>query len=419
MFIDRAEIFVRGGKGGHGCLSFRREKFIPKGGPDGGDGGKGGDVLLVADPSVNTLLDLTGRHHWIAEDGRPGRGRNMTGRSGDDCVIRVPPGTLVYDRDAGRLLKDLDTPEMKICIAAGGRGGKGNAHFATARHQTPRFAQPGEEPEERWLRLELKLIADAGLVGLPNAGKSTLLSRTTQARPKIADYPFTTLEPQLGIVELPGYHRFVMADIPGLIEGAHEGVGLGDDFLRHIERTRVIVHLIDVHPIDATHTPADAYHTIRNELRKYSQALADKPELIVANKIDLADNLDAVRQLEQTIGRKVMAISAVTGRGLADLSQRLWLMIRDAKQQEAQAERRPAGTTLYTRPEDDPFRAPPDEIVPVTEGSPQDGPHVPIRHSEEAGDPDRTLSPQHRSKRSGKWGLSPAPPPPETGDPPA
>ncbi len=417
MFIDRAEIFVRGGKGGHGCLSFRREKYIPKGGPDGGDGGKGGDVLLVADPSVNTLLDFTGRHHWIAEDGCPGRGRNMTGRSGDDCVIRVPPGTLVYDRDSERLLKDLDTPEMKICIAAGGRGGKGNAHFATARHQTPRFAQPGEEPEERWLRLELKLIADAGLVGLPNAGKSTLLARTTQARPKIADYPFTTLEPQLGIVEMPGYHRFVMADIPGLIEGAHEGVGLGDDFLRHIERTRVIVHLIDVHPIDAARTPADAYQTIRNELRKYSQKLADKPELIVANKIDLSDNLDAVKDLSRAIGREVMAISAVTGRGLADLSQRLWRMIQDAKQREAEDMRRPAGTTLYTRPEDDPFRTPPDEIVPVTEGSPGDCPHFPNHNSGEADDPDRLLSPQDRPKHPRKWGLSPSPPPPpETGD---
>ena len=259
---------------------------------------------------------------------------------------------------------------MRVCIAAGGRGGKGNHHFATSRHQTPRFSQPGEDPEERWLRLELKLIADVGLVGLPNAGKSTLLSRTTQARPKIADYPFTTLEPQLGIVEMEGYHRFVMADIPGLIEGAHEGIGLGDDFLRHIERTRVIVHMIDVHPIDPSHTPAEAYHVIRNELQKYSQTLAAKPELIVANKIDLSDNLEAVESLRQELGREVMAISAVTGAGLERLSQRLWSMIEDAKQREEDASRRPAGTTSYTRPEDDPFRASPDESTAIATDEP-------------------------------------------------
>ena len=355
MFIDRAEIFVRGGKGGHGCVSFRREKYIPRGGPDGGDGGKGGDVLLAADPSVNTLLDFTGRHHWIAASGQAGRGKNQTGHSGADRVVRVPPGTLIYDRDTGRLLKDLDTPHMKICIAHGGRGGKGNQHFASSRLQAPRFAQPGEDPEERWLRLELKLIADVGLAGLPNAGKSTLLARTTKARPKIADYPFTTLEPQLGIVEMPGYHRFVMADIPGLIEGAHEGVGLGDDFLRHIERTRVIVHMIDVHPIVESPTPAQAYHVIRNELQKYSQTLADKPELVVANKIDLADNLDAVEDLRCELGREVLAISAATGAGLEQLSHRLWAMIQDARQIEEQAKSRQPGATVYAS-DDDPFR---------------------------------------------------------------
>jgi GTP-binding protein len=370
VFIDRAEIFVRGGKGGHGCVSFRREKYIPKGGPDGGDGGKGGDVYLLADPSVNTLLDFTGRHHWIAEDGKAGRGKTQTGRSGSDCVIRVPPGTLIYDRDTGRLLKDLDTPDMKICIAAGGRGGKGNQHFATSRFQTPRFAQPGEDPEERWLRLELKLIADVGLVGLPNAGKSTLLARTTQARPKIADYPFTTIEPQLGIVELPGFHRFVMADIPGLIEGAHEGVGLGDDFLRHIERTRVIVHLIDVYPIVETPTPAQAYHIIRNELQKYSQTLAAKPELVVANKIDLADNLDGVDELREALGCEVLAISAVTGFGLTELSHRLWGMIQEARRQEEATARRSPGTTPYAVA-DDPFRMPTDNLAAAAPENPR------------------------------------------------
>jgi GTP-binding protein len=338
MFIDRAEILVRGGRGGDGCVSFRRERFIPKGGPNGGDGGDGGSVHFLADPTINTLLDLKGRHHWIAGNGQPGKGKDMTGRSGKDLVVRVPPGTLIYDRDSDRLLKDLDAPHKRVCIARGGRGGKGNAHFATSRHQTPRFAQPGEEPEERWLRLELKLIADVGLVGLPNAGKSTLLSRLTKARPKIADYPFTTTEPQLGIVELPGYRRFVMADIPGLIEGAHEGAGLGDDFLRHIERTRVIVHLIDVHPIAAHPTPGEAYRIIRNELQSHSRKLADKPEAVVANKIDLSDSLEAVEALRDNLESdgihrsEVLAISGVTGAGLQQLGKRLWEMIEEARQ---------------------------------------------------------------------------------------
>jgi len=331
MFIDRAEVYVRGGKGGPGCVSFRREKYIPKGGPDGGDGGRGGNVYLVAEEAVTTLLDFTGRHHWVAENGHHGQGRNMTGKAGADLVIKVPPGTMIYDRDSARLLKDLDSPGKHVLIAKGGRGGKGNKHFTSSRYQAPRFAQPGEDPEERWLQLELKLIADVGLVGLPNAGKSTLLSRTSKARPKIADYPFTTLEPQLGIVELSHYRRFVMADIPGLIEGAHEGVGLGDDFLRHIERTRIIVHLVDVHPLEGQPRPAEAYEIIRNELRKYSQKLADKPELIVANKIDLAQDLSAVEQLSASIGKEVMPISGVTGAGLSDLAERLWILVEQAR----------------------------------------------------------------------------------------
>ena len=354
MFIDRAEIFVRGGRGGHGCVSFRRERFVPKGGPNGGDGGRGGDVYLLADAAITTLLDLTGRHHWIAENGQPGKGKDMTGRSGKDLIVRVPPGTLIYDRDTGRRLKDLDAPDKRVCIARGGRGGKGNAHFATSRNQTPRYAQPGEEPEQRWLRLELKLIADVGLVGLPNAGKSTLLSRMSEARPKIADYPFTTLEPHLGIVELPGYRRFVMADIPGLIEGAHEGTGLGDDFLRHIERTRVIAHLIDVHPVGDQPAPAETYRIIRNELQKYSQELAAKPELVLANKIDLSDTLDAVDELREALRRdgvgqrNVLAISGVTGAGLEHLGERLWEMIQEAKRAAA----------AKPEPIDDPFGEP-------------------------------------------------------------
>jgi len=356
MFIDRAEILVRGGKGGHGCVSFRRERFVPRGGPDGGDGGQGGDVYLVADPSVTTLLDLAGRHHHIARNGQPGQGNNKTGRSGTDLRVPIAPGTMVFDRQTGRLLKDLHTPGMEVCIARGGRGGRGNKRFASATCQAPRYAEPGGEPEERWLRLELKLIADVGLVGLPNAGKSTLLSRVSRARPKIADYPFTTLEPQLGIVELPGYRRFVMADIPGLIEGAHQGAGLGDDFLRHIERTRVIVHLIDVHPLAGQPSPAEAYTIIRNELRLYSQKLADTPGLVVANKIDLSDTLEAVEELRHAIGQPVLAISGITGAGLGPLTERLWEMITEARQAADQAAAIP--------PADDPFTRAPDTGPP-------------------------------------------------------
>jgi len=337
MFIDRAEIFVKGGDGGSGCMSFRRERFVPRGGPNGGNGGKGGNVFLVADPEITTLLDLSGRHHWLAGKGQPGKGSDMTGRQGEDRIVRVPPGTLIYDRETGRLLKDLDGPDKRVCIARGGRGGKGNAHFATARHQTPRHFQPGEEGVERWLRLELKLIADVGLVGLPNAGKSTLLSRLSKAQPKIADYPFTTLEPQLGIVELPGYRRFVMADLPGLIAGAHEGVGLGDEFLRHIERTRVLLHMLDVHPLDDQPHPAEAYRMIRNELTKYSTKLADKRELIVANKVDLSDNNDAVDELRDELAkdgidpRDILSISGVTGGGLERLGKIMFDIVEEAK----------------------------------------------------------------------------------------
>jgi len=358
MFIDRAEIYVRSGKGGHGCVSFRRERFIPKGGPDGGDGGSGGDVVLVADPAVATLLDFTGKHHWLADNGRPGEGRSKTGRSGRDLDVHLPPGTLVYDRDNGRLLKDLDTPGARVRIARGGRGGRGNEYFKSSRNQTPRTAQPGEEAEERWLRLDLKLIADVGLVGLPNAGKSTLLSRVSKAQPKIADYPFTTLEPKLGIVDLPGFRRFVMADLPGLIKGAHEGVGLGDEFLRHIERTRLLVHLIDTYPMEGQPPPDEAYRVIRAELQKYSQKLADKPKIVVANKIDLSDNTDAVDALRNELGCDVLAISGVTGAGLDVLSERIWEVLQAVKQEEQSAS--PA------TPVEDPFR---DVPLPQTDDS--------------------------------------------------
>ncbi len=326
MFIDEAEIYVEGGKGGHGCMSFRREKYRPLGGPDGGDGGNGGSVIFRAAPSVATLHHLKGRHHWRAESGRPGEGNDRAGRNGIDLTVDLPVGTLVYDRETGVLLKDLARPEETCCVAKGGSGGRGNKAFATATQQAPRHAEPGEPGEARELRLTLKLIADAGLVGLPNAGKSTLLSRLSAARPKIAAYPFTTLEPQLGIAELSDDRRIVLADIPGLIEGAHEGAGLGDAFLRHIERTRVIIHVIDVCPIDE-HSPAEDYGVIRAELEKHSMTLAGKPEIVVANKIDLAASLEPVEALSREIAREVLPISAATGRGLERLIEAMWAMV--------------------------------------------------------------------------------------------
>ncbi|HOT73523.1 MAG TPA: GTPase ObgE [Anaerohalosphaeraceae bacterium] len=325
MFIDRAKIVVKGGDGGHGCVSFRREKFIPKGGPDGGDGGKGGSVYFRVDPSVDTLLDFSGRHIWEAQNGQPGEGKNKHGADGQDLIIPVPPGTLVYDDERNLLLADLDQEGMQVCIARGGRGGKGNKAFATSVRQTPRYAQKGKPGQMRNLRLELKLIADVGLAGMPNAGKSTLISRCSKARPKIADYPFTTLSPVLGIVELSGFRRFVMADIPGLIEGAHKGAGLGHDFLRHIERTRILVHLLDILPTDHS-DPIANYHTIRKELELYSPKLLEKPEVIVLNKIDLDPDRTLVKEYTERLpGEKpILAVSAVTGEGIAELNELLW-----------------------------------------------------------------------------------------------
>lgn len=324
MFIDEATIHVKAGDGGAGCVSFRREKYVPKGGPDGGDGGNGGSVIFVADLNKNTLLDFAGKHHWAAPKGQNGMGKKMYGRRGDDMVVPVPVGTLIYDTDHGILLADLETPGREITVARGGRGGRGNWHFRTPSNQAPRYAEPGDMGQERNLKLELKLIADVGLVGMPNAGKSTLLRACSAARPKVADYPFTTLEPQLGIVELIGERRLVMADIPGLIEGAQHGAGLGHAFLKHIERTKAIVHLLDLYPADFT-SPAENYHKIRGELEAFSRELAEKPEVICANKTDLSLDDDALNQLRADLApREVLAISGATRQNIDTLLEAVW-----------------------------------------------------------------------------------------------
>jgi len=321
-FVDEIDIVVLAGDGGNGCVAFRREKYVPHGGPAGGDGGHGGSVYLQADDSLNTLQHLAGHHHWRAERGQHGEGKNCHGRSGKDMVVRVPPGTLIRDADHDIVLKDLTEPDERVCVAEGGKGGRGNSRFATPTHQAPREAEEGAPGQQRSLHLELKLIADVGLVGKPNAGKSTLLSRLSAARPKIAAYPFTTRTPYLGIVEMPDFRRFVMADIPGLIEGAHDGAGLGDEFLRHIERTRILVHMVDVCP--PTGGAVDDYRAIRSELEQYSPALAAKDEIIVANKMDLTDSDEHLAELREAVDAPVLAISAVTGKGLEALTEAIW-----------------------------------------------------------------------------------------------
>ena len=315
MFIDQAHIEVHGGRGGNGCVSFRREKFVPRGGPDGGDGGDGGSVILAADENVNTLLAFRRRRKFEADRGAHGRGSNKHGRSGNDNRIPVPVGTIVREHPSGRQLADLTGPGQEIVVARGGRGGRGNARFASATHQAPREAEEGRPGEERELELELKLLADVGLVGLPNSGKSTLLSRLSAARPRIADYPFTTLEPHLGVVPLGEYRQVLMADIPGLISGAHRGKGLGIQFLRHIERTGMLLFLLDVTADD----PAEDLRTLRRELSRFSSALLDKPSLVCLNKIDLWPEDRPLPVPAGEDGIVCQAISALTGQGLVNL----------------------------------------------------------------------------------------------------
>jgi GTP-binding protein len=329
MFIDRLTIFVKGGDGGRGCCSFRREKYEPKGGPDGGDGGDGGNVIIRAVAGADSLADVVNRKHVRAPNGSPGQGAQKTGRSAKDVVISVPPGTIIYDRDRGNILRDLVQAGDEVIVGKGGRGGRGNKYFATSTNRTPREAEPGEPGEERWLILELKVIADAGLIGLPNAGKSTLLSRLSQAHPEIADYPFTTKHPNLGVVHSGGERVFVLADLPGLIEGAHSGIGLGHEFLRHVERTRVLVHLIEPLPLDGA-DPVANYRMVRRELELYRQELATKPEVVAMSKCELTGSDEVRARIERELGCEVIAISAVTGQGLAQLVGRVAEELQDA-----------------------------------------------------------------------------------------
>ncbi|QDV15553.1 GTPase Obg [Gimesia panareensis] len=322
MFVDRVDIYCKAGDGGDGCASFRREAHVPRGGPNGGDGGKGGDVIVLADENVSSLANIIGHKHWNAGRGGHGQGSLKTGRNGEDAVIMVPPGTLVLDSKRGHLLRDMKQSGDRVVVAKGGKGGRGNRHFATATHQTPREFEKGALGEQRDISLELKLIADVGLVGKPNAGKSTLLSRLSKAHPEIADYPFTTKYPNLGLVRVGFDHQFVMADIPGLIEGAHAGVGLGHEFLRHVERTRVLVHLVEPAPMDQT-DPIENYRQIREEMRLYDPTLMERPEIVVVTKCELPDAEAVAELLAEELGQPVMQLSSATGEHLDQLVKKI------------------------------------------------------------------------------------------------
>ena len=322
MFVDRVMIHARGGDGGNGVVSFRKEKYVPRGGPNGGDGGHGGSVLVRAVEGLTNLANLSSQRHWKAERGEHGQGSNCTGRSADDLILEVPVGTIVRDRDRGHVLRDLKSAGEHVVVAAGGKGGHGNTFFKSSTNRAPRIAEKGQPGEERWLVLELKVIADVGLIGLPNAGKSTLLSRISHARPEIADYPFTTKYPNLGTVKISPDESYIVADIPGLIEGAHAGHGLGHEFLRHVERTNLLVHLVDPLPSDGS-SPLANYHTIRTELALYSKALSTRPEIVVVSKQDLTGAEQVLAALQAALGPHVLGISSVTGRGVPELLHRV------------------------------------------------------------------------------------------------
>ncbi|MDN5347287.1 MAG: GTPase [Clostridia bacterium] len=333
MFYDEAKIYVRSGDGGNGAVAFRREKYVPRGGPSGGDGGRGGSVILIADPSLHTLVDFRYKRHYYAQRGEHGQGKNKHGKNAPDLILKVPVGTVVRDAQTGELLADLSEAGQQVVVAAGGRGGRGNARFATPTNRAPTYAEKGAPGEERWLYLELKLLADVGLIGLPNAGKSSLLARISAARPKIADYPFTTLTPNLGVVSLGEGRSIVVADIPGLIAGAHEGAGLGLKFLRHIERTRLLLHVIDVSFKSGPEILAD-WETVRKELRAYDPELEARPQIVAANKIDLPGARENVDLLREKLGSEyeIVPISALTGEGIDGLLYRIEQKLRSTGQ---------------------------------------------------------------------------------------
>lgn len=327
-FIDQAKFYVKAGDGGNGCISFRREMYVPRGGPNGGDGGRGGNVIIETSSRLHSLIDFRFRSHFKAERGIHGKGKDMHGRKGKDCVLTVPVGSIIKDSDTGEVIVDMCEEGVRFVIAKGGSGGLGNPHFKSGTNRTPRIATSGKEGEEKWLLIELKLIADIGLVGLPNAGKSTLLSQLSAANPKVAEYPFTTLEPQLGVLNLKHMDPFIIADIPGLIEGAHEGVGLGFTFLRHIERTRFILHVLDAASADALLD----YNVVEKELAAYNNDLVTRTTLVILNKADIADG-EQIKQLQKSLNEKGLesvVISGLTGDGIEDLKERLADLLDDA-----------------------------------------------------------------------------------------
>ncbi len=369
MFIDRARIYIKAGDGGNGAVSFRREKYVPAGGPDGGDGGKGGDIVFEVDEGLRTLIDFKYRRKYVAESGENGGSAKRTGKSGRDLLIRVPPGTVIKDSETGRILADMVEPGQRAVVARGGKGGAGNWHFATPTRQVPNFAKPGDPGDEYTVELELKMVADVGLIGFPNAGKSTLLSKVTAARPKIADYPFTTLEPNLGVVRVDEGASFLLEDIPGLIEGAHRGVGLGFDFLRHVERCRMFLHIVDVAGVDGR-DPVEDFEKINEELRLYDPRLAERHQVVAANKIDLPqgqENLERFTAAVEAKGYRVFPISAAANTGVKQLMQYIAAKLNElppvAPLTDTDEE------VVYTAKEEEPFTIRKEEDVYIIEGS--------------------------------------------------
>jgi len=338
MFYDRAKIYVKGGDGGNGIVAFRREKYIPEGGPAGGDGGRGGSITFVADEGLRTLIDFRYRQHYKGDRGQHGMGKNMHGKNGDEMRVRVPVGTVIRDEASGQILADLVEDGQEVQVAKGGRGGRGNSRFVSAKNRVPMLAENGEPGEEKWILLELKLLADVGLVGFPNVGKSTIISQVSAAKPKIADYPFTTITPHLGVVRVDQENSFVLADVPGLIEGAHEGAGLGHYFLRHLERTKVLIHVLDMSELP-DRTPWDDFEVINSELRQYREQMAKQPQIVAANKMDQPGAEERLAELKKRLGDRyeIFPVSAATNSGLAPLMQRAYQLVLEYKAQPEEA----------------------------------------------------------------------------------